>query len=297
MKLSQKIFSPTHRIMIYGPPKSGKSQLAGTAALKYNVLWFDLENGSDVLLKLPAEAQNRVELISIPDTKFYPIGIETMLKVIKGGKVTICEAHGKVACPICTRDNAPSVTVCLNELSKDTVVVVDSLTQLTASALAHITKEQPDDYKPTWEDWGNLGKLMHIFLSAVQQAKYNIICISHETEVEMVDGKEKIVPTAGTRNFSRNSARYFDHVIYCEVKNKKHVATSTTTAINNILTGSRTDFQIENGQSLSIVPLLESVLQKEQTPEQKAITQIAAIAKEASIPQPKTGGILLRKKV
>ena len=87
---------------------------------------------------------------------------------------------------------------------------------------------------------------MDMFLSYVQQAPYNIVCISHETEVEMEDGKSKLVPTAGTRNFSRNTAKYFDEVVYCEVKNKKHVAASSTTYANNVLTGSRTGNVLES---------------------------------------------------
>jgi len=198
------------------------------------------------LLKLPPECHDRIEVISIPDTRGFPIAIETMLKVIKGGPVDICEQHGKVSCSLCKSKNLPSTRVELNSLGLDTIVIVDSITQLTNSAIAHITKAQPDDYKMEYDDWANLGKLMDTFLSYVQQAPFNIICISHETEVKMEDGKEKLVPTAGTRNFSRNSAKYFDEVVYCEVKNKKHVAASSTTYANNVLTGSRTGNVLES---------------------------------------------------
>jgi len=248
MKLSQKSAVKSHRVMLFGPPKSGKTELAGKIALdpKFNLLVFDLENGSDTLLKLPAECHDRIEVISIPDTRGFPIAIETMLKVIKGGPVDICELHGKVSCSLCKSKNLPSTRVELNSLGLDTIVIVDSITQLTNSAIAHITKAQPDDYKMEYDDWANLGKLMDTFLSYVQQAPFNIICISHETEVKMEDGKEKLVPTAGTRNFSRNSAKYFDEVVYCEVKNKKHVAASSTTYANNVLTGSRTGNVLES---------------------------------------------------
>ena len=248
MKLSQKSAVKSHRVLLFGPPKSGKTQLAGSIVLdpRFKLLVFDLENGSDTLLKLPPETHDRIEVISIPDTRGFPIAIETMLKVIKGGPVEICEAHGKVSCAICKSKQLPTTTIELNALGLDTVVVVDSLTQLTNSAIAHITKAQPDDYKMEFDDWANLGKLMDMFLSYVQQAPYNIVCISHETEVEMEDGKSKLVPTAGTRNFSRNTAKYFDEVVYCEVKNKKHVAASSTTYANNVLTGSRTGNVLES---------------------------------------------------
>lgn len=247
MKLSEKLLSRTHRVLIYGPPKTGKTELAGSVAKFKKVYWIDLEKGWTTLTKLPAEYQANIDIIALPDTRAYPIAIETCLKLIKGAKVVICEEHGKVACPICTRDSKPTTTIELSTLGEDTVVVFDSLTQLTNSAIAHITKGKPDDYKLDYSDWGNLGKLMDIFLSHIQQANYNVICISHETESELEDGKLKLVPVAGTRAFSRNTAKYFDHVIYAEVKNKKHNFYSSTTGANNLNTGSRTGISMETG--------------------------------------------------
>jgi hypothetical protein len=266
MKLSNLKATTNHHILLFGPPKSGKSLLAGKLSSIKNLLWFDLEAGHNVLFQLPPEQQEKIELIDLPDTRGFPIAIETMLKVIKGNKVDICEEHGKVSCGICKRDSKPFTTVELNALGGDTVVVIDSLTQLTNSAIAHITKNQPDDYKMEFDDWGNLGKLMDMFLSYVQQAPFSVICISHETEVEMVDGKSKIVPTAGTRNFSRNTAKYFDEVFYCEVRNKRHVVGSSTTYANNILTGSRSGQVTEGDGEASLIPIFTG---------EKPITKVA----------------------
>ena len=255
MKLSQKIASKSHRVLLFGPPKSGKTQLAGELSKEFNLLWFDLENGVDTLLKLPENQKERIEVVTLPDTRSYPIAIETMLKVIKGTKLDICETHGKVGCALCRKDSRDFTTVELSSLPLDTIVVVDSLTQLTNSAISHITKNQPEDYKLNYDDWGNLGKLMDTFLSHVQQAGFNVVCISHETETEMEDGKMKLVPTAGTKAFSRNTAKYFDEVVYCEVKNKKHIAASSTVYNGNILTGSRSGAVLETQSDASLIPI------------------------------------------
>jgi len=246
MKLTDKVASLVTSVLIYGPPKVGKSQLAGTLSEFKNLIWIDMENGYSTLLKFPQEWKERIEIISIPDTRSFPVAIETCLKLIKGGPVEVCEEHGKSSCPICKRDNKQFTKVELNKLDNETVVVFDSLTQLTNSAIAHITKGQPDDYKLNYDDWGNLGKLMDIFLSHVQQAPFNVVCISHETEAEMEDGKMKIVPVAGTKAFSRNTAKYFSHVVYAEVKNKKHNFYSSTTSASNLNTGSRTGIALES---------------------------------------------------
>lgn len=258
-KLSTQQHSQTHRVLIFGAPKTGKSQLAGELAEFYNLIWVDMENGHEVLFKLPLEWQEKIELINLPDTRSYPIAIETVLKMVKG-PVSICEKHGKVGCMLCKKEAAPAVDVNLPALDHNSVVVFDSLTQLTNSAVAHITKNEPEDYKLTYDDWGNLGKLMDIFLSHIQQAGYNVIVISHETEAESVTGKNVIVPVGGTRNFSRNVAKYFDHVIYAERKNKKHVFGSSTGYSTNILTGSRTDVIMEDSEKPSLLAIFKPEL-------------------------------------
>ena len=260
MKLTSVTRTANQTVLVYGPPKTGKTELVGKLALHFNLLWFDMENGSATLFKLPPEAQARVELVSLPDTRSYPIAIETCLKVIKGANCKICSLHGKVGCQLCSKANVPEsdyVEVCLSKLGPDTIVVFDSLTQLTNSAISHITKGQPEDYKMTYDDFGHLGKLMDIFLSHAQAAPCNLICISHEQEVEMEDGKAKIVPVAGTRNFSRNTAKYFGHVVYCRMAANKHSFSSSTTAVLNTVAGSRLDVAVEKMAEASLLSIFQ----------------------------------------
>ena len=256
-KLNTLQQSAVHRCIIYGGPKTGKSLIAGKLAEYYNLLWFDLENGHEVLFQLPKEWQSRIELVQIPDTRSFPIAIETTLKVVKGGPVEICNEHGKVACMLCRRAESPVTPVHLAGLDNSWVVVFDSLTQLSNSAIAFITKSQPDDYKLNYDDWGNLGKLLDIFLSHIQQAGYNVIVISHEQEIKTEGKKDVLMPVGGTRNFSRNVAKYFDHVIYAERKNKKHVFTSSSIAATTILTGSRTNVVMESLAEPSLLPIFK----------------------------------------
>lgn len=281
-KLSSKKASSVQSVIIYGAPKTGKTLLAGKLSEYYNIVWIDMENGHETLFQLPEAWQDNIELISLPDTRTFPIAIETVLKIVKGGPVAICAEHGKVDCALCKRElvkkqkdleeagdekavqavmNEYFTTINMSALGSDDLIVFDSLTQLTNSAIAHITKKEPEDYKLTYDDWGNLGKLLDIFLSHIQQAKCNVVVISHETEAEGEGTKRKtLVPVAGTRNFSRNSAKYFGHVVYCERKNKKHVFASSTTYATNILTGSRTDISLEDLEEDSLLPIFKPEL-------------------------------------
>lgn len=278
-KLTSKKASSTHRVIIFGAPKTGKTLLAGGLAEHYDLLWVDMENGHETLFQLPEAWQERIELINLPDTRGYPIAIETCLKMVKG-PASICEIHGKVGCMICKKEDKDFIATNLPALGPDSVVVFDSLTQLSNSAISNITKAQPDDYKLNYDDWAHLGKLLDMFLSSIQQAGYNVIVISHETEAETEGKKKTLVPVGGTRNFSRNIAKYFDHVIYAERKNKKHVFASSSCYATNILTGSRTGATIEAGDSPSLLPIFK--------PELFAPTSSVATAKQAPKIAPKT---------
>ena len=278
MKLSTLHHSKTHRVCVFGGPKSGKTQLVGALSSHYNLLWFDLENGIETLMKLPLSQQEKVEVIKIPDTKVFPIAIETMLKVISGNKVSICDAHGKVSCPLCKKDNLQTTDVELNSLDDSWIVVVDSGTQLSQSAMNHITKAQPELYKPEWSDYRSQGALLEKFLSQVQQAKYNIVFITHEAEVEMEDGKKKLVPICGTTNFSRNTAKYFDHVVYADLKNKSHRFASATTYAANILTGSRTDVSLESQDVPSLLDIFVERGKVEETTASRALSNLSNLS-------------------
>lgn len=245
-KLNKLSPTTSPSVMLFGAPFTGKSLLAGKLAEHFNLIYVDMEDGHDVLFQLPEEWQEKVEVIELPDTSSYPIAIETCLKMVKM-KVKICWKHGKVGCPSCSREYPDNFTEFdPNNVPDDTIVIFDSSTQLTSSAINHITKAKPDDYKLEYDDWGSLGKLMDVFFSHIQNAPYKCIVISHVTEAEQEDGKKLLFPVAGSRNFSTNVAKFFDHVVYLERKNKKHLAASSTKYHNGIMSGSRTNAKLED---------------------------------------------------
>ena len=252
--------SKTHRVLLYGPPKSGKTEWAGKLAEKKKLLYIGIENGHDTFFKLPVEWQSRINVVNIPDSRTNPIGVETVLKIFAGAEVKVCNLHGKVACPLCAKDRPTEVErICLNELASDpdTVVILDSLTQFFNSAMSNITRNKPEDYKPDWDDWARQGVIGDKLLSQIQVARYNCIVISHEIPVEMNDGKEKLVPVGGTRNASRNVAKYFDDVIYCQVVNKEHRLGSSTKFAMNILTGSRSGVTLEGSKEPTLLDIFK----------------------------------------
>lgn len=256
------------KAIVYGPPKSGKTALVGRLAENFKLHWLDLENGIKTLLNpamLAVQHRKNVNVIQVPDHRMYPIAIDTVRDILRGGTKRICHSHGKVNCPVCAKQTDSKWSeINLEAFTDSDILVIDSLSQLANSAmnkgiLKEISKPGGEEYKPTFHDFAVQGALLEQVLSLIQVVDLNIIVISHEVESEMTDGKDKIVPMAGTRNFSKMSAKYFDAAVYCTITNKVHRAYSSTSFAPNILTGSRLPVNVDNEKDggLSLLPLFK----------------------------------------
>ena len=265
MKLSQLVAASnaagnipkrTHSILIYGPPKVGKTRLAGTLAkieAVENIYWFDLENGSDTLGDmvrlgvLTPEQASKITLFKVPDIRESPVAIETLLKAIcTKAAVNICDTHGRVACPECIKSGAEFTAFHHAKLTDRDFVVIDSLSQAAVSAMNMACRNQPVEFKPTWDEYGLQTKWLSDLLTTVQAAQYtNFLCITHDMIIEEEGKSDKCIPLCGTKAFSNTTAKYFGTVIYAEMKLKKHKAGSSTSYNSATQTGSRLGIALE----------------------------------------------------
>lgn len=257
MKLSDYKAQAARHILVYGPPKSGKTVAVAKLAEKYRLWWIDLEDGIKSALNpalIKPELLNNIELISIPDRQNYPMAIETVLKIIKSKAVVVCHKHGKVACLMCKgADEGTAINLAEFDVKKD-ILVIDSWSQLVESSMNYIMRDaiakENFDAKAGWDEYGKQGRILENIGSFLQVAPINIIVISHELMVEMEDKSKKIVPIGGTSNFSKTFAKYFDDVVYMEIVNKNHRCLSSTTAKASVLAGSRAGVDIKPGEGL-----------------------------------------------
>lgn len=264
----------THSFLLYGPPKTGKTELVATIANAPEievVYWFDIENGAATLLrmnrdgKLSDEALDKIIYIKIPDTREDPNAISTILKTVASKAPTfICEAHGKAGCATCKAEGKPVIQWDKRKLNKRTAIVIDSLSQLGASALNLAMKDKPIEVKPGYDEYGLMGKWLGDILGHVQAAdNVQYFCISHVTLIEEENAvgtkTEKYYPTCGTKNFSMNTAKYFGTVIYTErTKTGKFIAKSNGGAAgtSNYMIGSRLGLELEKAKELNLPDVL-----------------------------------------
>lgn len=252
------------KVLVYGAPKSGKTALVGKLASDFKLHYFDLESGISTLLNpaiLDPKFRKNINVINIPDHKFYPIAIDTLRDVFRGGAKKICTTHGKNNCPLCNKNPAATFSeIDISKLGPSDIVVIDSMSQLARSAMNKATlketmKPDGESYKQTYADYAMQGALMEQLLSLIQVIDLNIVVISHELESESLEGREKITAIAGTRNQSLTVGKYFDAMIYCTVVNKRHRAYGSSTFSPTIITGSRIKCDIDTMETPSLLPI------------------------------------------
>lgn len=268
MKLTDYRQQMARKILVYGPPKiGGKTEKVGQLAAEKKLHWFDLEDGVKTLLHSPRIKKDwldNIELYSLPDTQTFPVAVETLLKVVKGGTCNICARHGVVNCASCKvkADSVWNAPINVADFTNNDVLVIDSASQLAASVMNFISKKQIAadnwDYKPGWDEYAKQGFILNRIFSIIQQAPFNCVCISHEQLVDMEEpGKKRIVPIGGTSEFSKTFAKFFDDVVYCDVVNGKHMMASSTTYRANILTGSRSGKELEKIEGATLLELFK----------------------------------------
>lgn len=270
------------KVEIYGPPKTGKTLLAGLVAEHFKTTWLDLEHGYLTLKQIPKKSQENINLIRIPDDRTNFQAMKAMLYLTDGKPTLICDLHGTIGA-ICMKCKALDVerrgkiqTIDIESSSKEELFVMDSMTQLSVSAMGYAFKgkqmmgnlSDATIGKQEFSHYTIQGFMLDKVLTAIQQSQANWIVISHEESLPQEDGSEKIVPMAGTRNFSKNSARYFDHCVRTSVFNGRYDRNSSALNDPRVLSGSRTGIDMRKDTTLGIVDLLRSVNGSE---EEKAI--------------------------
>lgn len=266
MDLDEYVPSKRNKIIVFGPPKSGKTALAGElAAHGFTLHWMDCEKGVKTLLNpeiLPTQFRKNVKVINIPDHRLYPCAIDAVNEVFKGGVKKFCWEHGKHLCPLCSKDPSArwSHEFDLGTFGDTDILVIDSWTQVADSAmnkatLAKVKGPNGDEYKYEFDDYRMQAAKLNGPLTKIQSCDINIIVISHQLDAEKAENKEYLVPQAGTRNASLIVAKYFDEVVYMSTMNKRHRAYSSSTAFTTIQTGGRSGVKLDEQKELSLIDI------------------------------------------
>lgn len=267
-ELVEKKQTDVRHVCVYGAPKTGKTELVGALAKTHHLWWLSFDGGHKTLLRNGSAAYphlKNIDVFYIRDSQLYPMAVETLLKVLRvpGRNVTICQKHGKVDCPLCTKDGSPAEKLPIAEFTDKDILVIDSYSQVMSSTINNMLKDDllkdNFDTKSTWDDYRKQGSISDRFASTIQVAPYNVIVITHEVLTEMEDNTKKIAPLGGTRNKSADFSMYFDDIVYCEIVNGEYRAYSSGEKKTRIVVGSRTGKKLQDaaGKQLGLEELFK----------------------------------------
>lgn len=182
------------RLMFFGPPKTKKTWLAGTAAeAGFNTILLDIDHGYHILLNnLDEAAMKRLTLIECRDSLTQANASVFMSKFLKSGKVWFDEKQKKpVLLPQYLNDDCIELSM-EKHLSSNTVLIVDSWTRLVASIAFQYAKENnidlSDAEKTEWDGYGWAGRLASWMLEKLAELPCHVIVIGHRTVYEKYKG-------------------------------------------------------------------------------------------------------------
>lgn len=245
---------PPQSMLIYGPPKSGKTVLAAQLARHYHLHYFDCDGGYEALFgAVPKEFWKNITLYRVYDTPTAPNAVALATKVFGSAKpVNICEEHGSADCAECLKAKKAFQVFDKSKLTTRDVVVWDSGTQLSASAMNQaIGKLGELDYrKKEFGHYDQQGLFLSNILAYQKRMPCHRVMITHEQNLALTSGEKKIIPVLGTSNFARQCAKDFGHVVYAQLKNNKHSIITGTLSNSNIGAGSRSNLDIKDGTEL-----------------------------------------------
>jgi len=214
------------RLLLYGPAKTKKTWLAGTAAeAGFNVIYLDSEEGFKIFKHLSPEAQKRIYRIDITDTLKRAVACEFMTYFCKYDKIYWDEARKR---KVMKPDAENVIELNHSRLDTNTVLVLDSYTELVWSLAVRYATEQnidlSDAEKTDWDGYRWTGTLATWIIEQLVKLPCHVVVIGHATEYEKRSKDQKTIEWSRTQLKSTSGphamtlSQKFDDVLYFHIK-------------------------------------------------------------------------------
>lgn len=238
------------RLLLIGDGKCGKSHLSGMAAKDgFNLLYFDADVASQTLATLPIEARKRIYILNCGDTmsdgKLDFRFVELFKRFTTKSKFVWNDTKSREYSVLDDGDSTEDEVweIFPAKLDPSTVLVVDSWTSLSQSAMNWAAKEYGVDLQDLTAQadrasmrsvYQAAGEKLTQYLIMIRSMPCHVIVIAHPSEFvkterpvnqtvkQIKEGDLKVlwtkmVPKSVSNNHSMMMAKYFTDIAWLEV--------------------------------------------------------------------------------
>lgn len=234
-------------ILAYGKSQTKKTKwIADAAEAGFNVIFLMGEQNYGILRTLSKEAQSRVTIIRCWDTTDESVFASFIGKLCKDLHIVWDDDVNKFAA-IPPRPDHAHVILRLKELTRNTIIVLDSLTALVDSITRNIAKRMDvdlvdgDKAGDTRNFYGIPGTMITAMLGIFIKCPAHFVCIAHEVFVELKkkdlqDPKKDIVigyrtqPISSSMPHAQKLSKMFQEVLYFNMIGTGYFIDTTTTS-------------------------------------------------------------------
>lgn len=241
------------KVLLYGESGTGKSTAAAHLADHRPIIYLDLEGTSKLLIEtLSEEALDNLNYVQVPDHPKMPIGIQILYNFFSGTQpLHVCEEHGRVNCGTCHKAKASFQDIDYREISEETIVVLDSGTQLTKSSFYNATEGidlqktgKKGEQELDMTAYRRMEFLLDVILGGMKNAHFGVVVISHVHTATMPGGDIKFLPIIGSRNYSGKAVTYFDDVVYLQTVNRTRKIFNVQGSVMGAFTSTRSSIDL-----------------------------------------------------
>lgn len=225
--LSQHDSHQYTKLLFIGDHGSGKTGgLAPLVRAGYNLFVFDFDNGLDILANLLSDEPEALERVHFQTFTDDLKTLQDGTTIPKGQPKAFANAmkqlnHWKTDDEDC---GSPK------EFGPDSVVVIDSLTHLSMTAMRKVLADNGRAGEWPWQsDWGAAQQLVRGILQMLYSASFqsNVIVNAHIQFQTLQDGSTKVYPKTLGQALSPEVGSYFNTMVGAETKgggkNSKHI--------------------------------------------------------------------------
>lgn len=215
------------RELIYGLSQRKKSWWAGAAAnAGFNVLVLNGDKPATIYRQLPEAAQSRIRIVNVFSQYHFA---DIVARLLRGDKIWWDITASTKAIVGMQNPAHEHFVLDFGKLTKSDVVIVDSWTALSQSAVHKISEDKKIDLseldKIEWNLYGPTGMHLTWMLEKFKKILANLIVIGHEDIYEKhkkgPDGKPlsdieftKVQPVSVSRPHAQLLPKYFTDTLY-----------------------------------------------------------------------------------